>query len=275
MKPGARLWRRVAALLALDGRARPWAALLADGLALVACWHLGYLFRMGWERWQPARPWYDDQVMAVIVALHLAGLAAAGLYSTPWRHFGFVELARVVGVALAVGAVSGTVVVAAGLEAVARSVLVLHPFFGILALCMGRMAVRLLWEHAQRQLAAAHPGTVRRAVVVGAGDSSHRLLETLRAESGWQVLALFDDDPATHGLRIAGVPVRGTLQAMEQSAECRQADYVIVAVPPDQAAAHTRALSAAYQTGKTVVPLDLARASAPGAWAARAEGAGG
>jgi FlaA1/EpsC-like NDP-sugar epimerase len=232
------------------------AALLADGLALVACWHLGYLFRMGWERWQPARPWYDDQVMAAIVALHLAALGAMGLYRMPWRHFGFVELARIVGVALAVGTLSGVAVVAAGLEAVARSVLVLHPFFGILALCIGRMAVRLLWEHAQRQVAAAQPQGLRRAVVVGAGDQARRLLETMRPESGWQVLALYDEDPATRGLRIAGVPVRGNLQALQHTDECRKADYVIVAVPAAQAPAYARAMEAAYQTGKTVVPLD-------------------
>jgi FlaA1/EpsC-like NDP-sugar epimerase len=97
---------------------------------------------------------------------------------------------------------------------------------------------------------------LRRAVVVGAGDQARRLLETMRPESGWQVLALYDEDPATRGLRIAGVPVRGNLQALQHTDECRKADYVIVAVPAAQAPAYARAMEAAYQTGKTVVPLD-------------------
>ena len=250
------VWKTISQLLAAGGRARQAAAMAADACALVACWHLGYLFRMGWERWQPARPWYDDHVMAVIVMLHLAGLALAGVYRMPWRFFGFVDMARILGVALPVGWACAALVSATALDAVARSVLVLHPVFAVLALCASRMAARVVWEHAQRRLAALQPGRLRRAVVAGAGDQAQRLVETLVTAGGWRVLALFDDAPALRGRTVAGVPVRGPLLAMPEAAECRQADYVIVAVPAGSAAAHARAMDLAYRTGKTVLPMD-------------------
>ncbi len=244
--------------LGRGGLAATALAVAADALALAACWHLGYLFRMGVERWQPARPWYDDYVLAAVVAANLLGLAWAGLYRMPWRFFGFAELSRIVGVVGVVGVVSGVAVVSAELSKVARSVLVLHPVFSILALCLMRMVVRVVWEHAQRQAAAAQPGAVRRALLLGAGPSAQVLVQRLRGQGGWLVVAAFDDAPALQGRSVLGIPVKGRLGAVAESKLLPKVDYVIVAIPPAQEAEHARAMELAYRTGKTVVPWEPA-----------------
>lgn len=156
-------WKSLVRSLGRGGPLSVASAVTADALALTACWDLGYLFRMGVERWQPARAWYDDYVLAAVVCANLLGPAWAGLYRMPWRFFGIAELSRIGGVVGGVGVVGGLAVVSAELSKVARSVLVLHPVLSILALCLMHMSVRVLWEHAQRQGAAAQAGAVRRA----------------------------------------------------------------------------------------------------------------
>jgi FlaA1/EpsC-like NDP-sugar epimerase len=258
MRSASNLWKPLVRALGRGGLAATALAVAADALALAACWHLGYLFRMGVERWQPARPWYDDYVLAAVVAANLLGLAWAGLYRMPWRFFGFAELSRIVGVVGVVGVVSGVAVVSAELSKVARSVLVLHPVFSILALCLMRMVVRVVWEHAQRQAAAAQPGAVRRALLLGAGPSAQVLVQRLRGQGGWLVVAAFDDAPELQGRSVLGIPVKGRLGAVAESKLLPKVDYVIVAIPPAQEAEHARAMELAYRTGKTVVPWEPA-----------------
>jgi FlaA1/EpsC-like NDP-sugar epimerase len=149
-------WKRLIRLLSGSAPWRPVAALGVDAAIIAWCWHAGYLFRMGWERWQPARPPYDDAVLAAVLVSELLALWVLGFYRMPWRFFGFAELSRLCAVFLGVGAVLAAAVVGLGLDGVARSVLILHPVFCILALSILRMSIRLLWEEAQRR-AAKYP----------------------------------------------------------------------------------------------------------------------
>jgi FlaA1/EpsC-like NDP-sugar epimerase len=248
-------WKLLARSFGRGGPLSVAGAVTADAVALAACWHLAYLFRMGVERWQPARAWYDDYVLAAVVCANLLGLAWAGLYRMPWRFFGFAELSRIVAVVGGVGVLGG-VVVSAELSKVARSVLVLHPVFSILALCLMRMVARVVWEHAQRQVAAAPPGAMRRALLLGAGPSAQVLVQRLRGQGGWLVVAAFDDAPALQGRSVLGIPVKGRLGAVAESKLLPKVDYVIVAIPPAQEAEHARAMELAYRTSKTVVPWE-------------------
>jgi FlaA1/EpsC-like NDP-sugar epimerase len=257
---GGTAWKSLLRALGRGGPVATTLAVAADALALAACWHLGYLFRMGVERWQPARPWYDDYVLAAVVAANLLGLAWAGLYRMPWRFFGFAELSRIVGVVGVVGVVSGVAVVSAELSKVARSVLVLHPVFVILALCLMRMAVRVVWEHAQRQVAVSRPDSVRRALLLIAGESVEPVMSSIGPSMGWEILGAFDDDLGLQGRKVGSIPVLGTLADLPGSRLLLQVDYVIVAVPRYRFEAHARAMEQAYRTGKTVVPWNLTSA---------------
>ena len=241
-------------------------SLAVDALLLVGCWHLGYLFRMGVERWQPARPWYDDYALMAVVCAHLGVLLMAGVYRLPRRYAGFADFARISAACLGVGVVSGTVIVQAGMAGIARSVLVLHPLFAILALTFSRLLVRTVWEHAQRRL---HPPTLhtwRHAVVLGGGGSVAELLSRLgttpAAASRWQVLGIFDDH-LSPGHVVQGARVLGGLSDLVGHGSVARAGYVLVAVSPTGHAAESRAMAAAYATGKTVIRLGDGSAASP------------
>jgi lipopolysaccharide/colanic/teichoic acid biosynthesis glycosyltransferase len=238
---------------ALSPRNRSMATVV-DGLVVLMCWHLTYLFRLGFERWQPGRPWYDDYVSFGVVATYLAAMALAGVPRGLWRFFGFDDFKRIALACLVAGLLSAVAVLMSQLVGVARAVLVLHPLFCILALSLVRMIYRMLWEHA-RACASGEEFEQRRAIVLGAGDAGRRVVSTLHRRDGWTVLAVLDDDRAKWGLRLGGVAVEGGLGNLALPHVLAGATHVIVALPGATAEQQARVLGLARQTGLTVLTV--------------------
>jgi lipopolysaccharide/colanic/teichoic acid biosynthesis glycosyltransferase len=229
-------------------------ATVADGVVVLACWHITYLFRLGFERWQPGRPWYDDYVSFGVVTVYLLAMALTGVPRGLWRFFGFDDFKRIAMACGLAGLVSAAVVLMAQLVGVARAVLVLHPLFCLLALCLLRMGYRMLWEHA-RACASGEDFEQRRAIVLGSGEAGRRVVNTLHRRDGWVILALLDDDRAKWGLRIGGVGVEGGLGDLALPHVLAGATHVIVALPSASAAERGRVLELARQTGLVVMTV--------------------
>ncbi len=229
-------------------------AMAVDALVILAGWHLMYLFRLGFERWQPGRPPYDDAVSAGVVLCYLICLALAGVPRGPWRFFGFDDFRRIALACLVAGTLSALTVLMAQLVGVARAVLLLHPFFCILALSLVRMAYRMVWERA-RSVASGVEGEDRRALVLGAGEAARRLVGAMHGRDGWTVLALLDDDPAKQGLRIGGVTVQGTIADVVLPHLLAGATHVIVAMPGVNEVRRAQVIALARQTGLPVMSV--------------------
>ncbi len=225
-----------------------------DALVVLACWHITYLFRLGFERWQPGRPWYDDYVSFGVAAAYLLAMALTGVPRGLWRFFGFDDFKRIAVACLVAGLASAVAVLMAQLVGVARAVLVLHPLFCIVVLSLLRMGYRLLWEHA-RACASGEEGDQRRAIVLGAGDAGRRVVSTLHRRDGWTILALLDDDRAKWGLRIGGVGVEGGLGDLALPHVLAGATHVIVALPGAAPEHQARVLELARQTGLAVMTV--------------------
>jgi lipopolysaccharide/colanic/teichoic acid biosynthesis glycosyltransferase len=242
-------------------------ATAVDGLVVLACWHITYLFRLGFERWQPGRPWYDDYVSFGVVAAYLLAMALTGVPRGLWRFFGFDDFKRIAMACGIAGLVSAVAVLMAQLVGVARAVLVLHPLFCLLALCLLRMGYRMLWEHA-RACASGEDFEQRRAIVLGAGEAGRRVVNTLHRRDGWIILALLDDDRAKWGLRVGGVGVEGGLGDLALPHVLAGATHVIVALPGATAETQARVIGLARQTGLAVMstpgsldPFDVSEVS--------------
>ncbi len=254
------------AMSRLHPRNRLWAT-VADGLIVLACWHLTYLFRLGVERWQPGRAWYDDWVSLGVAATYLICSAFTGVPRGPWRFFGFDDVKRIAAACLIAGALSATVILMSQLSAVARAVLLLHPLFCLLGLSLARMAWRMVAEHSRARVQGAQ-GKPRHAIVIGAGEEARRLVDAINGHDGWTVTTLLDDDPALQRLRIAGVTVQGRIADLTLPHILAGATHVIVAMPEADDAQRQRAMALARQTGLTVM-------SVPGSMEMRTEHKGG
>ncbi len=229
-------------------------ATVVDALIILACWHLTYLFRLGFERWQPGRPWYDDYVSFGVALSYLVFLALAGVPRGLWRFFGFDDFKRIALACVLAGATSAVVVLMAQLSGVARAVLLLHPIFCMLMLGLVRMAYRMVWEQAH-SLTTGAEGQARRAIVLGAGDAARRLVGEIHRREGWTVLALLDDDPAKQGLRIGGVRVQGTIADVVLPHLLAGATHVIVAMPGVAEQRREQVIALARQTGLKVMSV--------------------
>jgi FlaA1/EpsC-like NDP-sugar epimerase len=122
-----------------------------------------------------------------------------------------------------------------------------------MAVCVVRIAYRMVYEHARKQLGSSDAES-RRALVVGAGEAARLLLAGIHHQ-GWTVAGLLDDDATKHGARISGVPVMGAIDTLHAAAERSQATHVIIALPSARAAERRRVFDIAAATGLPVLTV--------------------
>jgi FlaA1/EpsC-like NDP-sugar epimerase len=249
-------WHRLDLFLARLRPRREPLSLAVDALVIAACWHITYLFRLGFERWHTARPDYDLWVMLGVVAAYLLAFAWFKVPQSMWRFSGFGEVQRLTVACALAGLASAAVVMGLGLAKVPRAVLALHPVVALMGVCVVRIAYRMLYEHARRRITGSDR-EIRRAIVMGAGAAARLLLAGVH-EQGWIVLGLLDDDPAKKRARIGGVAVLGPLEAIADKAVRGAATHVIVAMPAASPAQRRRAFGLAAATGLPVVTVPSA-----------------
>jgi lipopolysaccharide/colanic/teichoic acid biosynthesis glycosyltransferase len=250
----SKVWLKLdQAMSRLHRNNRRW-AMLADAAIVLACWHLTYLFRLGVERWQPGRAWYDDWVSLGVAASYLACMAMMGVPRGPWRFFGFDDAKRIAAACAVAGAFSAATIMMLQLSAVARAVLLLHPLFCMLGLSLARMTWRMVAEHA-RAVAQGAECEPKHAIVLGAGEAGRRLIEAIQGRDGWTVLTLLDDDPALQRLRIAGVTVQGKIADITLPHILAGATHVIIAMPEASDPDRARAVMLARSTGLSVMSV--------------------
>ncbi|HEX4508905.1 MAG TPA: nucleoside-diphosphate sugar epimerase/dehydratase, partial [Burkholderiaceae bacterium] len=246
-------WHRVDRFLAHLRPHREPLSMVVDGVLVAFTWNLTYLFRIGFDRWFSARPGYDGWVMVGVIALYLVALALMRVPQSMWRFSGFGEVKRLTWACLGAGVISASVVMGLQLYGIPRSVLALHPLVTLMTLCMVRIAYRTLYEHSRAQITGGD-GEVKRALILGAGEAAKRLMAGIH-QQGWVVIGLLDDDPAKQGARIAGVPVLGPLQAVQDKSVRGAATHIVIALPGASARTRRRAFDLAGPVGLPVLTV--------------------
>jgi hypothetical protein len=248
------LWPRLDRAMSALHPSNRAVATIADAIAIFACWHATYLFRLGFERFLPGRPAYDDYVSVGVVAVYIVFLALTGVPRGLWRFFGFDDFRRIAAACVMAGMVCAVAILLAQLSGVARAVLVLHPLFCVVVLSLMRMIYRLVAEAARVRVEGAE-GEPRRAIVLGAGEAGRRLVSAIHRRDGWTVLALLDDDPAKQGLRVGGVTVSGVLPDVLQPHVIAGATHVVVAMPGSSEERRAQVIELARQTRLPVLTV--------------------
>ena len=260
--PPPTVWHRLDHFLARLRPHREPLSLVVDGLLIAFAWNVTYLFRIGFDRWFEARPWYDMWVMAGIIAAYLVMFALLKVPQSMWRFSGFGEVKRLTWACLGAGVACAAVVMGSQLYGVPRSVLALHPLVSLMTVCMVRIAYRMLYEHSRAQITGGDQ-EVRRALILGAGQAAKRLMAGIH-QQGWIVMGMLDDDPVKQGARIAGVPVLGPLEAVSDRAVLGAATHLIIALPGASARQRRRAFELASASGLPVLTVPSAAELRPG-----------
>ncbi|WP_338413225.1 nucleoside-diphosphate sugar epimerase/dehydratase [uncultured Sphaerotilus sp.] len=246
-------WHHLDTLLTRIRPHRESLALVIDALMIAACWNITYLFRLGFERWQNARPDYDGWVLVGVIAVYLGVFVLLKVPKGMWRFSGFGEIQRLTIACGIAGMVTAVGVLMAQLAQVPRAVLALHPVITLMGLAMVRIGYRMLYEHMRGRISGSMHET-RRALVMGAGDAAKLLIAGIQ-HHGWVVVGLLDDDARKLGARIGNVPVLGPLDSATRWAEVHGITHVIVALPSAAPERRRRALDLAAATGLPVVTV--------------------
>jgi FlaA1/EpsC-like NDP-sugar epimerase len=228
--PAMREWRfrspRMAPWLraALPGRA---ARAGVDAAALAVALLIATLLRHDGDLYRVDLSGLLILAMVAAVVHTVAGLRF-GLYTGRWSYGCFEEIAALAKTAAVTTPVVFVLDTLLG-RLVPRSAIIGAGLIALVLTAGVRYAVRLLNDQRLRPSPVA--GT--RVVVMGAGEGATQVIRAMLRSpfSPYVPVALLDDDPTKRTLRVMGVPVAGTRQAMADVVRQFNADAVLIAIP--------------------------------------------
>ena len=205
---------------------------LLDMILITACYYAAFRLRFDGEeltRFLREAPGSFAATLPVVLGVKIAALYSSGLYRRSWETFGFRDLAAV---ARGVGMGSLLTVATAYYlyrgQGSSRAVLVLDGLLLALAIFGTRASFRTM-----NLVASARNRRHRRVLVYGAGGYGRLIVREMRANPAWKMnpVGFIDDDPMKAHRWIVGVPVRGSLDHLEQTLKRQSVDEVVLSSP--------------------------------------------
>lgn len=178
----------------------------------------GEIPEVNWRPWVAAFPW--------IVLLRAATFIPFRLYSGLWRYTSLWDLRNIV-IAVVTSSIAAFALTRVPGGAYPRSVFIIDAMLLICGLTGLRLTRRVLRELNWAQDQA------KRVLVFGAGDAGEMIVRDMRVNSSYQadVVGFVDDDPLKRGMRIRGIPVLGSRQALPAIIERKKPDEILIAIP--------------------------------------------
>ncbi len=221
-------------------------------LAAIAVAYLGaYFLRMGFQ-FTEAEGRAVLRALPIVIIVRSACFFKFGLYRSMWRYTTTGDVVRVIK-AVSVGSaiILAAVVLLYRFVAFPRA-LFLIEYFLLISLILGvRFSTRLFHEIGREN----QGGDARRFAVIGSGDAAERAARELNARGPQHSVVCFvDDDPATIGLLIHGVPVQGP--GDELASVCRRfkVDALVYAHADSAEAAASQWVARARSAGVSIEP---------------------
>lgn len=201
---------------------------MLDLVLITACYYFAYRLRFDGESLDTFLPYFTAS-LPVVLGCKLAALYGSRLYQRSWETFGLRDGTAVVrGVGLGTLLSVLTVAYLYRFEGFSRAVFVLDALLLTMAIVGTRASFR-----AMNMVAATRNKRSRRVLVYGAGAFGQTLVREMRANAHWNMnpIAFIDDDPMKTRRWIAGVPVRGALDKLEETMTRWSVDEVVLSSP--------------------------------------------
>ena len=188
--------------------------------SLLLAWLLRFEFRV------PGRTmlWAAAPVLVVV---RLAVMPFFNLMHGWWRYTGISDAVDVLK-AILTGSVAFLVILryGLGLKGFPPSIYALEALISFTLLAGVCVLSRIFVETVR-----SHPAE-KRLLLVGAGHAAQMIIrETQEVDTGYTVIGCVDDNPLKKGLRILGVPVLGTVEALGKAVGRHRIDEVLIATP--------------------------------------------
>ena len=231
--------------------------LAADGVLVALAFYLAFRLRfLDDPRGLPHR--YEvlfAQAVGFVILGKLAIFAAFGLYQKWWRYVSggdFLMIVRAVAAASAILVVLFTVIQPFE-DGLPRSVAVIDFMLTLLLITGARLAVRLIVERPSH----GHLVPKHEVLVIGAGSGGQMVVRELHLNPnlGSTAIGFVDDDPRKQGMRMLGLKVLGTTEAIERILDETEPDEVVIAIPSAPGLVRGKVVAAARERGIRVRTL--------------------
>jgi FlaA1/EpsC-like NDP-sugar epimerase len=221
------------------------AILLLDTILLCGAFFLSQLIRFDFNPpdWAMLRFW---QFLPVVVGGKLICFSVLGLYKGMWRYTSIADLINIIKAStIASLALIVLILYNTRFEMVSRSVFVIDWGLSIMMIIGLRIVIRLCFENFTREIKISDLWHIipvmfgknykkgRAMLIIGAGDCGEKICRQFRENPLVQshVKGFLDDDHSKIGRNIHGVPVLGTIDAIETIAPGMEIEDVIIAIP--------------------------------------------
>jgi len=174
--------------------------------------------------------------LPALVAARMLVFRACGVYRLVWRFFSMtdaIRMARSLAILTAVLVAVRFLAYGPGMgRALLRLPLGIIAMEGLLSATgsLGLRVSRRLQFAYQRRTASHESNPVRRVLLYGAGRAGQLLVRELEMNCGYEIMGFVDDDSKKVGTVIAGLPVWGNGESLEQLARNWDVDEVIISM---------------------------------------------
>ena len=204
------------------------AQVLLDVVLIAVCYYASYRIRFEGEQLQDFIPSFAAS-LPLVLGCKLCALYLSGLYSRMWSTFGLRDLS-----AVARGVLLGSFfsVLAATyvyrFERFSRGVFIIDAALLTLAIVATRASFRVM-----SAAATSRNPQSRRVLIYGAGAGGQLLAREMMANTSWGMnpVAFIDDDPMKVKRRILGVPVKGSLETLDEVMRRFAVEEVVLSSP--------------------------------------------
>lgn len=228
--------------------------LFMDGVLVVACFYLAYLFRFEFSI--PEREFTTFiRTCPYILVVKLCTFAFFRIYKGMWRYTSLVDLVNVVKAVLTSSAliILGVLMIHR-FEGYPRSVFIIDGCLTLLAIGGIRAAIRVYF--ARRSGMDIFPSLhnnrskEKRLLILGAGDAGEKILREIQDNPRlkFDPVGFLDDDPGKQRKTIHGVPVLGTINDIESHAA--SFDEILISIPSCKGDEMRRIVDLCERTGK-------------------------
>ncbi len=188
--------------------------------SLVSAWLLRFEFRLPDQSllWATA---------PLLILVRLVVMPFFNLMHGWWRYTGISDAVDVLKATLT-GSFTFLMIVRYGLElkSFPLSIFALEALITFMLLTGIRVLSRMLAESVRVD------SNSKRLLLVGAGYAAQMIIREIQeAETGYKVIGCVDDNPLKKGLRVLGVPVLGSLDALTKIVGAQRIDEILIAIP--------------------------------------------
>lgn len=170
------------------------------------------------------------QLILIVTVVKIVSFFIFKLYSSLWRYAGIYELVNIVIASFA----SNTVMIGyvfLSSTPIPRSIFIITFFIDVFVIGGVRFGYRIFRRMIRGDF--LHIRNTKKILIIGAGDAGAALINEYRLhpELKCTPVALIDDSPGIQGKKLNGITVVGTRNNIVQTADEKDIDEIIIAIP--------------------------------------------